>query len=85
MLMFGVYLLIGMATLYVEAVMHLVMAEKQGYEAIKFWSENGSVILESDSNLPANFLIGIIIWPVRAIQFAMGVQQYYELYDLKED
>lgn len=84
MLMFGVYLLIGIVTMYVEAFMHLYLAERNGYEAIKFWSENGPVILGSVDNLPGQYILGVIIWPVRAIEFALATPQYYELYELKD-
>lgn len=83
MLVFGLYLLTGLITIYVATIMHLVIAEKKGYAAVDFWYTNGKPMLEAEDNLGGSFMIGLIIWPVRLVQFALDTPYYYDMYEEK--
>lgn len=78
------YFLGGFALMYLAAFLHLVSAEKRGYDAINWWNDNGPLVMESifESHKLA-FVIGLCIWPIRLMQFIMNEPEYYELYPMK--
>ena len=82
MVYFIAYLVFGVVSVYGFATAHLVMAERSGYDAIKWWMSNKDSL---DTSVDGNFFIGLLIWPVRLIEFVFQtVPALYEQYDLKE-
>lgn len=83
LLVFG-YLLLGCIAMYVAAFIHLWNAEKKGYDALYYWRyEGSSITCDYIKNSKHEVIFGIIIWPVRLVQFYMDMDKYYELYGLK--
>lgn len=78
------YLLSGVVAMSIAAIIHLVTAEKKGYEAIEFWYIKGApVAFDYCKENKHSVIFGLIIWPVRLVQFYMDTKEYYELYNLK--
>ena len=82
MLYLAIYYLVGVITIYGAALVHLIRAEWEGYEAIKYWDEHQ--LLLSHDDLPA-MLVGMTVWPVKLIRFLRETDYYYSLYDTKRD
>ena len=66
------------------AVIHLVMAETKGYDAVKWWYTHEDEVYNQSDNIVLDVIFGIIIWPVRLAQFMNVINDYYEMYDLKD-
>ena len=81
-LLFGLYLLVGLIAIFSAGVIHLIRAERKGYDAINWWNEH-NIIAEADY-LVLRLIFGTIIWPVRLAQFIMDLPEYYGMYDLKD-
>lgn len=77
-----VYLVFGVVSIFGFTTAHLVMAERNGYDAINWWMNNKDSL---DTSVDGNYIIGLLIWPVRLAEFVFQtVPELYELYDLKE-
>ena len=59
----GMYLLTGVITMTVVVCSHLYKAEKDGYEAMKWWEENRTTFLGEPTG--SGFIWGLVIWPKR--------------------
>ena len=78
------WLVLGIASIGIAAVAHVILAEKRGYEALKFW---GEVELEkiSTREVVVKIIFGLLIWPVGLINFMMDLPKYYDMYELKDE
>lgn len=83
---FLAYILIGVVAIYVAMLAHLISAEMKGYDAIDWWYYRAdSIRKEIRNNHKHNVIFGIIIWPVRIVQFKIIIAEYYDLYELKQN
>jgi len=74
------YLVIGYASLFVVVMIHIIKAEKAGYDCLNWWGKHTANI---GNQIDDNFIIGLIIWPVRLMQFIIDIPEYYEQYGFK--
>lgn len=76
----------GYLVVCISLMIHMFNAERKGYEAMKYLEENlypvAIEILHSKSGIAA-LVLGLLIWPVRWIQFLIDIPNYYEAYELK--
>lgn len=73
------YLTLGLIALVVVFSIHLVKAERQGYEAVDYWDY---IVQEIDSEkLAVGFMKCLFMWPVRLIQFVAVIDVFYDVYD----
>lgn len=76
------YLAIGVLCIFGTALVHMMQAEKRGYNAIEWWNEFSDSF---DLKVDINFAIGLLIWPIRCYEFIVHtVPDLYELYEPKE-
>lgn len=83
MLEFIWYLVGGFVVVYASVFIHLVRAWNKGYDVVKYWKEQE---LENEFEEPmdyAKFAWGLIIWPVRLIEFLDEIPDLYEQYELR--
>lgn len=76
------YLLLGCITIYGAVTIHLFRAYYKGYDVIKWWKEN----YDLDNPLATNndkfgFAIGLLLWPVRLVEFLSMIPDLYEQYE----
>ena len=79
------YLFSGIISVSAAVIIHLAKAEGDGYDALNWWSEHkfDAIHEHRTTNTLLLVLWGIIIWPVRIIQFIRGIKKYYAKYELK--
>ena len=85
MLKLIVYLIVGYVTIFCAMLIHLIRAESKGYAAIDWWDKNNPIqMYDATGTTVIRFLFGIMIWPIRVIQFLTSISDLYELYDHKQ-
>lgn len=77
------WMFIGFVAIYVAAFIHLIRAEFKGYKACEWWNINGKRILSETEQIEFKFVIGLVIWPVRIVQFWYVIPKLYEAYEHK--
>lgn len=87
MLYLLVWILIGAFMMWLAAFIHLKTAEQKGYKALEWWFNNINQLLDDDDQkyFGIRFGFGLVIWPVRFIQFTLDLKYYYSVYDVYED
>lgn len=75
------YLVLGLIMIYGSAFIHIVYAEMNGYECIKWWEEHQDIIRSQINNNRVSYVYGLIIWPIRLIQFINSMPELYDQYD----
>ena len=78
-----VYLITGFAALYLVAKVHIVRGEMKGYDVIGYWKRILKKISYNNGHNIMLLVLGVIIWPVRIIQFLLNEEEYFELYTTK--
>lgn len=73
------YLIVGLVTVFGVALIHLIIAEQKGYDALKYWNTHDLIFKDSDL---IKAIFGLMIWPIRVIEF-IATNNLYELYDRK--
>ena len=81
MLVVLLYLLLGVVVSYGVILAHIIMSEMKGYKSIEWWAKHNSDTRKDISWKEVIF--GLIIWPVRIIQFLLSIQKLYEVYSQK--
>ena len=74
------YLAFGYASLFVTVFIHMIKAEKEGYDCLNWWSKRTANVGKLIND---NFIIGLMIWPVRLAQFIADIPEYYKEYGFK--
>lgn len=80
------YAVIGYLAILAAVLIHVISAEKDGYEALKYWMDNLNVVNEAKcivKNDTLRLIYGLMIWPVRLVEFWSSIPSLYEQYDLK--
>ena len=84
MLILLAYLVGGYLTIFVAVLTHFIVADKQGYDVLKWWQSELSSGVFSNGDTVFDLIWGLFVWPVRLINFLINLPWYYEQYDLKE-
>ena len=81
LLYIGLYLLTGLITIFSVSFCHLYKAEKDGYEALKWWNENSHLLAKEIT--VKSYILGLMIWPIRLYYFTFKLvpilMEHYEL------
>ena len=83
MLKLFVYLIVGFITMFGVTLIHVIRAELKGFAAFDWWDKHNPPYRETIESSLIKFLFGMMIWPIRVIQFMMGIEDLYEAYDQK--
>lgn len=75
-----VYTLIGFVSIFVAALIHINTAMKMGYKVIEYWNDH-----PVPNGCWPRFLVGVLIWPIRLIQFIMCIDDLYIAYEEYEE
>ena len=75
-----VYILIGFVSAFVAALIHIITAINMGYKVIEYWNDH----TVSNECWP-HVLVGMLIWPIRLIQFVMSIDDLYMAYEEYEE
>lgn len=85
LLFIGLYLLMGPVMIFIAALIHIIKAERKGFDALSCWSE-----LEIDSLIDEgyitkiNFIVNMIFWPYRLLTLILiDMKYFYEQYPIK--
>ena len=76
----------GTIAVFITALIHVVVAEFKGYEALKWWEEHDLNIFKDHTRfeITINILFGLIIWPVRILEWLMFyIPKLYNVYERK--
>lgn len=74
------YVVLGFLCIWAAAFIHLLTAEKRGYRACAYWEENIFPVIKNEKYRTLKVIFGLIIWPVRFIQFLLSIKRLYEEY-----
>jgi hypothetical protein len=86
MLYLLIWIVVGLIAIFATAGIHLWTAEKMGYKALEWWDNYTPNLYASyTGNLPLDVMIGVLIWPVRIIQFSLNLKDYFSMYDLYDE
>lgn len=83
MLKLFIYLIVGFITVVGVLSIHLIRAELKGFAAFDWWDKHDPLYGETRESFLIKFLFGMMIWPIRVIQFVMEIEDLYEAYDRK--
>lgn len=83
MLKLFIYLIVGFITVVGVLSIHLIRAELKGFAALDWWDKYDPLYGETRESFLIKFLFGMMIWPIRVIQFMMEIDDLYEAYDHK--
>ena len=83
MLKLFIYLIVGFITVFGVLSIHLIRAELKGFAALDWWDKYDPLYGETRESFLIKFLFGIMIWPIRVMQFMMEIEDLYEAYDRK--
>lgn len=75
-----VYILIGFVSTFVAALIHVIKAMKMGYNVIEYWNDH-----PVSSGCWPHIVVGLLIWPIRLIQFIMSIDDLYIAYEEYEE
>lgn len=83
MLKFILYVVIGIVALFLASCIHIFKALRMGYsiETIRSVLDLDSVYERTNI---ARIILGLLIWPIRLIQFIMAQEDYFMLYEEAE-
>lgn len=77
------WMLGGLLIMYVVVFTHLLIMERKGFAACDWWRERIPGMLNGINYKVIRFIFGLIIWPIRLIQFLMFIPDTYETYETK--
>lgn len=83
------WMLVGLLVIMGCVTIHVIDALKRGYsiETVSELSNLTSASMEgwSKTHIFIAFMWGLLIWPIRLIEFTMQLEDIYEMYDWIED
>lgn len=77
------WMIMGFITIYATVLIHFIVAERGEYDPGEWWSKHTPELLGEMNYIWLRFIFGLIIWPIRVIQFCMSIPWLYEQYELK--
>ena len=85
-----IYLIVGIVTILALSVVHMVRAITRGYSietiATVHMKMNSDFISSCNkSSVIAKYVWGILIWPIRAVQFIIDEEKYMSMYKHYEE
>ena len=78
------YIILGIICIYGVAAVHLATADIRGYKALEWWTEEKGKRLRADTT-KKDVIIGVLIWPIRLIEFINVIPDLYTLYERKDE
>lgn len=78
------WIVIGLANVIVASIIHLIVSYKKGYDVLGWWNKHSSKIFSNAKHLKLQFVIGLIIWPIRLVEFVRSIPGLYEQYNLRK-
>lgn len=83
MLKLFIYLIVGLITIFCVVSIHLIKAELKGFAAFDWWDKHNPQIGETRESSVVKFIFGLMIWPMRVIEFVESIDDLYKAYDRK--
>lgn len=85
-----IYLIIGIMAISTLVIIHMVRAIRRGYNIETIYTVHIELNrgLWSSCNKPrciARYILGVIIWPIRCVQFLRNDEQYMNMYKHYEE
>lgn len=82
LLLFIGYLLFGLLAIFGAVTIHVFRAYSKGYDVLKWWRENYDLEHQLSTNSDKlGFALGLILWPVRLVEFLRNIHYLYEQYE----
>ena len=83
------YLIYGILATLLVSIGHLVIAEKRGYKALDYWTNEENIKRErrylSGAKYFKAIIIGILLWPVNLLYWRIyKVPEWYIKYERKQ-
>lgn len=82
-----VYLLgwciLGYISLFVIVCTHMVKSYMKGYDSMKWWEKHTADFKKNTNHKMVRFICGLILWPMRLIEFVNCIPKLYEQYELR--
>ena len=75
------WMLLGFVAIFTTIFIHVLMAEKRGYRALKWLSYASKKAKFNTDHIVIRLIFGLLIWPVRLTQFLMKLPNYYSKYE----
>ena len=75
------WMLLGFVVIFTTIFIHVLMAEKRGYKALKWLSYASKKANSNTDHIVIRLIFGSLIWPVRLTQFLMKLPYYYSKYE----
>jgi hypothetical protein len=72
------YELVGVIMIFGTSAIHICRAMKKGYPVLECLNEKHEEIFGSPTKL--DYIIGLVVWPIRYIRFLCSIPYLYELY-----
>ena len=75
------WMLLGFVVIFTTIFIHVLIAEKRGYRALKWLSYASKKANSNTDHIVIKLIFGLLIWPVRLTQFLMKLPYYYSKYE----
>ena len=75
------WMLLGFVVICTTIIIHVLMAEKRGYMALKWLGCASKKANSNTDHIVIRLIFGSLIWPVRLTQFLMKLPYYYSKYE----
>ena len=75
------WMVLGYISVFVALMIHLLRAINNGYDPVDFWNNYIADFKGNTKFKAIKLIFGLIIWPVRLIQFLTWIPELYEMYD----
>ena len=75
------WMLLGFVVIFTTIFIHVLMAEKRGYRALKWLSCASKKANFNTDHTVIKLIFGLLIWPIRLTQFLMKLPNYYSKYE----
>ena len=75
------WMVLGYCTMCVALLIHLWRAIDKGYDPVDFWNDYLKEFKGETKFKGIKLIFGLIIWPVRVMQFLTWIPELYEMYD----
>ena len=82
-----IYLAIGQLFIFSQAMIHLIVCERNGYKALKWWNDKGISLAKQieTKTIASNYLFESLLWPYAIIRRSKYYKILVELYDRYDD
>lgn len=74
------YFIVGIVMIFGTATIHVIRAMCKGYLVVEYWEEHMDEFHAGATKL--DYVIGLIVWPIRYIRFLCYIPELYKQYEL---